>query len=137
MKTTHRRVYTCWMLIEPAEDLDGLWVSHCLNFDVISQGDTPQEALASLREAVAMTVVDDLENGADPAERSAPTELWERLERVLRHGQAVKLSEVKPESRVILVLNDTFVATKENQHQAAEPMHIDDRITSASISCAA
>jgi predicted RNase H-like HicB family nuclease len=125
------------MLIEPAQDVDGLWVSHCLNFDVISQGDTPQEALASLREAVAMTVVDDLENGADPAERSAPTELWDRLERVLREGQAVTLSEVKPEGRVMLVLNDTFVATKENQHQSATPMPIDHRITSAPVYCAA
>ena len=82
-------VFTSWMVVEPAEDMPGVWVAHCLDFDVISQGDSLQLAIDSVTEAVAMTVVDDLQNGLEPNDRRAPAEYWEHLARVLKHGTQV------------------------------------------------
>ncbi|HEY1555814.1 MAG TPA: hypothetical protein VGF94_13340 [Kofleriaceae bacterium] len=117
-----KRVYSCWMLIEPAEDVPGLWVSHCLNFDVIAQGENPLEALESLREAVTLMVSDDLLNGRDPQERVAPEEEWNKLARIMKNGKPVKLSELKPDQKVLLATNETVVFTYIDNHPAVNQM---------------
>lgn len=94
LKVDKTLVFASWVFVEPAEDIPGLWVAHCLDFDVISQGESPKSAVDSVTEAVAMTVVDDLENGLDPNDRRAPAEFWDQLAHVLRHGNQVKLTEV-------------------------------------------
>jgi predicted RNase H-like HicB family nuclease len=88
-------VLTGWVMVEPAEDIPGLWVAHCLDLDVISQGDSPSEAVESVREAMEMTVLDDLNSGLNPSERGrAPEEFWARLAHVLKHGSEVKIADV-------------------------------------------
>src|SRR5882724_1867271 len=84
-------VFSSWVIVEPAEDLPGVWVAHWLELDVISQADSPQNAIESITEAVAMTVVDDLKNGFDSDQRRAPAEFWDRLARILKHGDEVRL----------------------------------------------
>ena len=61
--------YDCTITISPANDLPGTWVAHCLEFDVVTQGNTPEHAVQMIYEAVSMVIEDDLERGADPNER--------------------------------------------------------------------
>jgi predicted RNase H-like HicB family nuclease len=89
LKVDKTLVFASWIVVEPAEDIPGVWVGHCLDFDVISQGDSPHDAIDSVNEAIAMTVVDDLHHGLDPNERRAPAEFWDRLVHILKHGDQV------------------------------------------------
>jgi hypothetical protein len=106
-----KRVYSCWIVVEPSKDIPGVWLSHCLNFDVISQGETPQHALEAVCEAVEMVIVDDLTEHLDPLERGpAPHEDWERLGRIISAGTPIKLPEVSPDSKVFLAKQVNFEA---------------------------
>jgi predicted RNase H-like HicB family nuclease len=83
---THRRTFSCWAIIRPAEDIPGEWVAHCLDFDVVSQGRSPEHALDMIQEATAMTICDDLNGDRDPMVRRAPGEDWALLYEVVRKG---------------------------------------------------
>lgn len=118
LKVDKTLVFASWIVVEPAEDIPGVWVGHCLDFDVISQGDSPHDAIDSVNEAVAMTVVDDLHHGLDPSERRAPAEFWDRLAYVLRHGDQVKLSEVTADRKIVLATQVTLVLERLQQNSA-------------------
>jgi predicted RNase H-like HicB family nuclease len=75
-----------WILIEPAPDLPGTWVAHCLDFDVITQGSSLHHAFEMAQEAIEMTVLGDLAAGRDPRERRAPDEYWKRLWRIVERA---------------------------------------------------
>lgn len=109
-RTVHKRVYSCWIVVEPAEDIAGQWVSHCLNFDIISQGATAKEAADSVCEAVAASIVDDLTKQLDPLERgtTTPPEDWERLDKILKAGTPVKMSEVSANAKLCLAKQVNF-----------------------------
>lgn len=42
---------------------DGRWVAHCLEFDLIGDGESPEEAVESLNEAISIQVQDTLKSG--------------------------------------------------------------------------
>lgn len=66
----------------PAEDLPGQWVAHCLDFDVMSQGDSLRHSLAMLSEALTIVVHEsDLSR-----HKRAPEEDWEEFRKVM-HGR--------------------------------------------------
>lgn len=52
-----------------------------MDMDVVSQGNSPLEAIAMVLEATAAVASDDLLKGRNPLERRAPPEYWEELER--------------------------------------------------------
>ncbi len=107
MGTASRTVRcTLHTLITPAQDVPGLWVAHCLELDVISQGNDPEHALRAIAEAVEMVVEDDLERGDDPLEvrTRAPEECWITLLRVMQTGQPVDLSELGNRRIEVLVV---------------------------------
>ena len=84
-----------WALFWPSKDVDGQWVAHCLNFDIVSQGNSLMHARDMLIEAVALSLMDDFEAGRDPIARpSAPKEYWDKMKHVLEKGERVKFSEV-------------------------------------------
>jgi len=89
---------TSWITIEHARDVSETWVGHCLDFDVISQGGSPEDAIRMTAEAVAMTIVDDVQHDLDPRDRRAPPASWDQLARVLARGERVDLAEL-PEIR--------------------------------------
>jgi predicted RNase H-like HicB family nuclease len=65
------------ILIREAEDLPGCWVAHCLDWDVVTQGESPLAAAESIAEALALVAQTDIADGLDPDERrSAPAEAW-------------------------------------------------------------
>jgi predicted RNase H-like HicB family nuclease len=58
-----------WIHVTPSE-ISGQWVSHCLNFDVVSQGDSPEHAYQMALEATELVVLDDLAHGLNPFDRA-------------------------------------------------------------------
>lgn len=49
---------------------DGVYISHCLDYDIASQGETRQEAMDNIKEAVSLFL-----------EFASPKEIESRLER--------------------------------------------------------
>lgn len=96
MDTETRNV---WVLVTRSDDEPGIWSAHCLDLDLVTQGETIEGAFVAARAAILMAVCDDLSDGLDPfdARSDAPEECWERLWRVLRH--AVPLESVPAERR--------------------------------------
>lgn len=68
---TDQRLFSGWVYISRAPDIEGAWIAHCVDFDIMSQGDSPLHALEMVREALELAFADDLNQGLDPAERGA------------------------------------------------------------------
>src|SRR5919197_6015084 len=73
------RTYDLHIVIRPADDVPGQWVAHCLEFDVVTQGDNLAHAWSMIQEALEIVVVGEIRNGLDPARRAAPQEFWDEL----------------------------------------------------------
>ena len=65
-----------WLKVSRARDVPGEWVAHCLDFDVVTQGNSRAHALRMVREAVEIVVREDLAAGRNPHARRAPPEFW-------------------------------------------------------------
>lgn len=63
-----------WVQIERAEDLPGVWIAHCLDFDLVTQGSSIKHAVDMAYEAITMVVEEDLMAGRDLADRRASKE---------------------------------------------------------------
>jgi hypothetical protein len=66
-------------LVFPSGDIPGVWVGHCLEVDVVSQGTKESGAAGALQmtlEATAITIEMDKRENRDPFERMAPEEHW-------------------------------------------------------------
>lgn len=90
-----------WIVVKPAVDVPGTWVSHCLTLDLMSQGNSPEHALEMIFEVTQNVVVEDLLAGRDPASRGAktPDADWAELSRIVQHGTRFELSDkTKPSS---------------------------------------
>lgn len=76
-------------LIEPATDIPGQWVAHCLSLDVVTQGDTVGNALLMLQEAVIICVVHYKAMKRDPltSRTSTPETDWKRYTRAVAKGE--------------------------------------------------
>lgn len=85
---------TFTILITPAESLPGQWVAHCLNIDLVTQGNSIEHAFEMAREAVLLVVEDDLRNSLDPLDRpSAPPDCWASVQDIMQQG--CPLSDVR------------------------------------------
>jgi hypothetical protein len=114
-RTVDKRVYSCWIVVEPAEDMAGTWVSHCLNFDLVSYGDSPADAAGGVCAAIEDAIVDDFQHQRDPSKRGAttPAECWAVLDEILKRGKTVKLSDVPAEAKVKLARQVNFAVVVE------------------------
>jgi predicted RNase H-like HicB family nuclease len=92
-----QRVYNAWVIVCPAPDVAGQWVAHCLDFDVVTQGNSFEHAIHMAGEAVAMVLTDDLNVNRDPHVRQAPAECWAPLWKLIKAGKKTSLSEIKKE----------------------------------------
>lgn len=82
------------VLVTPAESIPGRWVAHCLNLDLVTQGNSIQHAVSMAGEALAQVIEDDLAHGLDPLERPpAPQECWDLVSWTLRSGRPVDAIE--------------------------------------------
>lgn len=69
---------TITLTVTPAEDAPGLFVARCLEFDLMSQGETAHAAFEAIFEAVQMVLDADRADGLDSFEvrLPAPREDW-------------------------------------------------------------
>jgi predicted RNase H-like HicB family nuclease len=89
------RTYNLWVVLHPSADLAGQWVAHSLELDVVSQGNSPEQAIEMVAEACAMVVVEDIAHGRDPLSRRAPDEFWTELTMIVNRGKQMRISEIK------------------------------------------
>lgn len=75
-----------WIVVRRAPDIPGIWIAHCLDLNVLSEGESLSEAIESIPEAVAIVVGDALAAGIDPLRHRAPQHYWDDLNRLLRDG---------------------------------------------------
>jgi predicted RNase H-like HicB family nuclease len=69
------------LLIYPAPDLPGQWVAHCLETDLVSQGNDPAHALEMIAEAIELVARQNIEKGRPPlVYRNAPVEVYRMFE---------------------------------------------------------
>src|SRR5262249_2245872 len=87
--------YNLWFYVKRAEDLPGQWIAHCLDLDVVTQGNDASHAIQMLAEAVAMTIGHERESGRDLlAGRRAPQESWDELYDLVERGERVDAREI-------------------------------------------
>jgi predicted RNase H-like HicB family nuclease len=89
------RVYNAWVVVRPAEDLEDQWVAHVLDFDVVTQGNTVEQAIQMAGEATSLLLIGDLIDGEDPMLRRAPEECWEALWETVKHGSPMDPEAIK------------------------------------------
>jgi predicted RNase H-like HicB family nuclease len=77
------RRYFLRVVVRATPDLPGQWVAHCLDFDVVTQGNDPTHAFAMMQEAASMFALHELNAGRDPAACAAPDEDWQELNRLV------------------------------------------------------
>lgn len=94
------KFYNLSMHFHHPDDLPSVWVVHVLDFDVITQGDDLQHALAMAVEACALVVQWDVVAGKDPADRRAPSKDWDAFFDVVTHGQATEGLESLVETKI-------------------------------------
>lgn len=95
--------FNAWVVIRRAEDVQGAWVAHCLDFDIVSQGSDLQDALRMIVEALSLCFEDDLRADRLPPMRPAPDALWQELLGIQREGVPVGDEELKDDSKIGLV----------------------------------
>jgi len=70
------------------------WLAHCLEFDTVTQGDTPAEARKGIENALDALIADAKEHNDFPGLfRPAPRDLWQKFsagERAVRTRRAVR-----------------------------------------------
>lgn len=95
MQRMDERIFNVWVIARPAPDVPGQWIAHCLDFDVVSQGDTLDHALRMVHEAAVMVALDDLNKGRDPLARRAPADLFGELYGLFERGQKLSFQELQ------------------------------------------
>jgi hypothetical protein len=91
--TSRKAIHSLWFIIQPSE-VEGDWEAHCLDFDIITQGETPRQALNIAIESADFTIRRCREEGRDPYEGSAPPEYWALRDQIIAVGTLVKTAEV-------------------------------------------
>lgn len=92
-------MYEWSVLIYRAPDVEGQWVAHCLNWDLVSQGDSPGHAAQMIAEAAVLAIEEDKAEGFDSAKRpSAPKELWDLFSQTQRRGKQIPPTAVDNEA---------------------------------------
>lgn len=125
-----RRNYNFRALIHRSENAPHIWVAHCLELGLVSQGDTPAQARDAIEEAVQMIVVDDLNEGLDPLDRQPSEEKYQRMAKDLfERGRSVDLSkngvaEREQVSRFLVFLSLSFQRVESIESVNAADLHV-------------
>ena len=83
------------VLIHSAEDVPGQWIAHCLNWDLISQGDSPSHAAKSMAEVIVLAIDEDASEGLRADDRGpAPATYWDVFRRTQQDGARVAAGDV-------------------------------------------
>lgn len=82
------RSISAWIVLKPSADLPGQWVAHCLDYDLVSQGNSLHHATDMIIEALILVFEDELQQGRELQERRAPARYWDEMFNVLRQAHA-------------------------------------------------
>jgi predicted RNase H-like HicB family nuclease len=78
------------VLVQAARDVAGQWLAHCLNWDVVTQGDSPNHAIAMMCEALDLVIEADEDDDFDSSTRpAAPIELWREFSSIQNNGTRI------------------------------------------------
>lgn len=92
------------VVMRKASDVEGEWVAHCLNLDVMSQGASMDDAFKNIIEVISLTITDDCAHGLDPLERpEAPEADWLPFRRTWGRGRRWSSLTPKQREQVTLV----------------------------------
>ena len=69
--------------------IDGVWLAHVLDFDIVTQGHSLTDAYAMALEATADIVRYDLAAGMDLSRRRAPGEFWDEFRAIVDRGHPI------------------------------------------------
>jgi predicted RNase H-like HicB family nuclease len=94
--------FNFWVVFKQSQEVKDQWVAHCLDLDVITQGNSLSHAVQMMSEAIGMTLVDDLQAGRNPTERRAPKEYWDEVFEIARRGKRV---DFEPDAPVFADVN--------------------------------
>jgi predicted RNase H-like HicB family nuclease len=107
---TEPRLFTVWIVVRPADDVPGQWVGHCLDIDVVTQGNSAQHAFEMLAEAIAIVAEEDLSTGRDPRDRRrAPGAEWDALFEVVQAARERPKTDVDAENAFVAVVDVQMV----------------------------
>ena len=83
------------VLIQPAPELQGQWIAHCLNWDLITQGDSPAHVTEMIVEAIVLAIEEDTSEGLNPDDRpSAPDDCWDLFRKTQHEGFRIVSADV-------------------------------------------
>ena len=94
MGRLEERVYDAWVVLRRAEDVKGEWVAHCLDFDLVAQGLSMQEAAEAAKEAIGLVLTDDIEAKLNPYDRRAPQRFWTDLYDTIADSRTKSMKDV-------------------------------------------
>jgi len=97
--------YYVHVVIYPAKDILGQWVSHCLENDLITQGNSLDHALCMTAEMLDFTMRDDLEDGKNIRERAPAPENdpdWKKYKDLSTIGREVWRSDLSDANELVL-----------------------------------
>ena len=84
------------VLVRPASDVEGQWVAHCLNWDVVTQGDSPNHAVLMMADALELVIeADDRDDFDSELRPSAPAELWKTFSEIQLHGTRISPADAE------------------------------------------
>jgi predicted RNase H-like HicB family nuclease len=89
-----QKAFSGWAYITRAPDVANCWLAHFLDFNIMSQGDSPQQALEMVREAAGLVLADDLNSGRDPHDRQSEATDWEPLLRLFDNHTKVLIRQL-------------------------------------------
>ena len=119
LQNTHE--YNFWFVFQRTEDVPGQWVGHCLELDVVSQGNSLQHTMSMLNEACIIVLGDDLGSGKDPLDRRAPESFWNELYTIIREGEKRDFSTLE-ENKVRTVASQVEIKLSVVQHEVHSPL---------------
>ena len=108
------------IVVRRAPDVPGQWLAHCLELDVVSQGNSLQHAITMIREAVEIVVIDDLSKGFDPLRRRASQEDWDDLWARMNKAGPIDLAETVRSEPEFLVLESVLTLAKVSPQELAD-----------------
>ena len=79
------------VLVKPDEEVAGQWIAHCLDLDLVSQGNSLQHAVEMICDAIAIVLLEDAHAGFNDMQRKAPHHFWQELQRLALLGNPASI----------------------------------------------
>jgi predicted RNase H-like HicB family nuclease len=87
LSVVDRRSFVLRALIYRAPDVQGQWIAHCPELDIVTQGNSPSHAIRMVIEATGECIIDDLNEGLEPLEvRGLDEAVARQCDRLFKSG---------------------------------------------------